>query len=422
MKYLSVALSVAVAAVLFSSPAFATEGYFTNGYGTQSKGMAGVGYALPTDSLSVVSNPASAAFLGNRFDFDTDFFFPNRSASITGNAFGPDQGFAGNKIKVFVIPEGGFVIQLPHDLAFDLAIYGNGGLDTDYASNPYARFGAKGSAGVDLEQIFFSPTLAWQFRPGQSIGISLNVVDEFFRAHGLGIFSGFSEAPGSVSDQNEASSAGIGVRIGYLGEITPWLSIGASWQSITYTSGFSAYRGLFADQGGFNVPSTYGAGIDVKPLPGLDTAFDVQRIDYRSVASVGDSFQSLLAGVPLGATNGPGFGWKNTTSLKFGVNYHLTSSWQIRGGYSYTTQPIPTNQTFLNILAPGTVQNQFTLGASYISAGGVLPAGLELSIYGLYALPQTVHGESSIPPGFGGGEANIKLSEKALGVGIGYKF
>ncbi len=287
--------------------------------------------------------------------------------------------------------------------------------------------GQKGAAGVDLEQIFFSPTLAWQFRPGQSLGISFNLVDEFFRDGGLGIFSGFSEAPGNVNHQGETNSTGYGVRVGYQGEITPWLSIGASWQSKTYASGFHAYRGLFADQGGFDVPSTYGAGIDVKRLPGLDTAFDVQRIDYRSVASIGDSFQLLLAGVPLGATKGPGFGWKNTTTLKFGVNYHLTPSWQIRGGYSYTTQAVPANQTFLNILAPGTIQNQFTLGASYSSAGGLLPAGLELSIYALYALPQTVHGENSIPAGFppagfGGGNANIKLSEKALGIGIGYKF
>jgi long-chain fatty acid transport protein len=410
------------ATLLTIGPALATEGYFADGYGTQSKGEAGAGYALPTDSLSVVNNPASAVFLGDRVDLDADLFFPDRSSSITGNLAGPNQGFQGSKIKTFVIPEGGLVYQLPHNLAFDLAFYGNGGLDTNYSANPYARFGARGAAGVDLEQLFISPTLAWQLAPGQSVGISLNIVDEFFRDGGLGIFSGFSEAPGNVNHQGEDSSLGYGVRVGYLGQITPWLSVGAAWQSITYAGGFSKYKGLFADQGGFNVPSTYGAGIDVKMLPGLDTLLDVQRIDYRGVDSVGDSFQSLLTGTPLGATKGPGFGWKNTTTIKFGVNYRLTQTWQVRGGYSYTTQPIQPSQTFLNILAPGTIQNQFTLGASYISAGGVLPAGIELSAYALYTLPQEVKGENSIPASFGGGNANIKLSEKALGLGVGYKF
>jgi long-chain fatty acid transport protein len=400
----------------------ATEGYFADGYGTQSKGMGGVGYALPMDSLSVASNPASASFLGNRVDFDTDLFAPQRSASITGNAYGPDQGFNGNKIKIFVIPEGGVIYQLPHNLSAGLAVYGDGGMDTDYGSNPYARFGAKGSAGVDLETIFISPTLAWKFAPGQSVGVSLDVVDEFFRAHGIGVFSAASESPGNVSNQGEDSAFGYGFRVGYLGQLTPWLAIGASYQSKAYGAAFERYRGLYAQQGGFNTPATYGAGIDVKPLAGLDTALDVQRIEYRSVQSIGDSFQTLLSGVPLGANGGPGFGWKNTTTIKFGVNYHLTPEWQVRGGYSYTTQPIPSNQTFLTILSPGVVQNQFTLGATYTSHGGVLPAGLELSAYGLYALPQTVHGENSIPTSFGGGNANIKLSEKALGVGIGYMF
>lgn len=412
-----------IAGLVLAGPhaAHATEGYFADGYGTASKGEAGVAYALPTSALSIVANPASASFLGDRADLDADFFAPQRSASFSGNYFG-DAGFSGNKIKVFVIPEVGVIYQLPHHLAFGLAIYGNGGLDTNYLSNPYARFGGTSNATVDLEQIFVSPTLAWQFAPGQSIGVSFNLVDEFFRDGGIALFSGFSEAPDSFNHQGETSTTGYGARIGYLGQLTPWLSIGASWQSITYTDGFSKYQGLFSNQGNFNVPSTYGAGLAVKPLPGLTTALDVQRIDYRGVHAVGNSFQTLFSGVPFGANNGPGFGWKNTATVKFGVNEQVTPDWQVRGGYSYTTQAVPRNQTLLNILCPGVVQNQFTLGATYTSPGGVLPAGLELSAYALYALPQTVKGENSIPSSFGGGNANIKLSEKALGIGVGYKF
>ncbi|MDR3504903.1 MAG: outer membrane protein transport protein [Acidocella sp.] len=404
------------------SQAHATNGYFTDGFGTQSKGEAGVAYALPTDALSIATNPASASFVGNRVDFDVDFFAPQRSASITGNAFGPDQDFSGNKIKLFIVPEAGVVYQLPHNLSFGLAVYSYGGMDTNYLSNPYARFGATGNATIDLEQIYFSPTLAWKFAHNQSIGISLNVVDEFFRDGGIGLFSGYSQDPQNFNHGGEDSTAGVGVRVGYYGQLTPWLAVGAAWQSVTYTGGFSAYKGLFAGRGGFNVPSSYGAGLAVTPIPALTAAFDVQRIDYRSVHSVGDSFQVLFSGVPFGAQNGPGFGWKNTTTFKFGVNYRLTPSWQVRAGYSYTTQPISENQTFLNILAPGVVQNQFTVGATYTSHGEVLPAGLQLSAYGMYALPQTVNGQNSIPGAFGGGNANIKLSEKILGIGAGYTF
>lgn len=408
--------------VLAAPAAHATEGYFTNGYGIASKAMGGVGYALPLSALSIASNPASAAFLGNQADFDTDLFAPQRSASITGNAYGPDEGFNGNKIKIFAVPEAAVVVQLPHHLAAGLAIYANGGLDTNYGSNPYARFGASSAATVDLQQLFISPTLAWAFAPGQSIGVSFNLMDEYFRDGGLGVFSGLSDSPGNVSHQGEDSALGYGVRVGYLGQITNWLSVGASWQSITYAGGFDKYRGLFAGGGGFNAPSTWGFGVGLKPLPGLTAGLDFQRIDYRGVHSVGDLFQPLLSGVPMGAADGPGFGWKNTNTIKFGVGYDVTPAVTLRAGYSYTTQAIPSSQTFLNILAPGVVQNQFTAGVTYTSHGGLLPKGLELSAYGLYALPQTVKGENSIPASFGGGNADIKLSEKALGLGIGYSF
>lgn len=204
--------------------------------------------------------------------------------------------------------------------------------------------------------------------------------------------------------------------------MTPWLSVGASWQSKTYSQKFSRYRGLFADRGDFDIPATYGVGVAVKATDALDLALDVRRIEYSRVNAVGNSFQRLLTGHSFGSDDGPGFGWRDTTSIKLGANYRLSPAWQIRAGYGYTTQPIPANQTFLNILAPATVQHQITAGATWTSEGG-----LEVSAFGLYALPQTVKGSGSIPPGFppgglGGGEVDIKLSELSFGLGLGWRF
>jgi long-chain fatty acid transport protein len=109
------------------------------------------------------------------------------------------------------------------------------------------------------------------------------------------------------------------------------------------------------------------------------------------------------------------------TSLKFGVNYRLSPAWQVRAGFGYNSQPIPSNQTFLNILAPGVVQYHLTRGASY-----TLPGGTEISVFGLTAPQTTLNGTNAIPPGFppggfGGGEANIHLSEAAFGIAVGWK-
>jgi long-chain fatty acid transport protein len=414
--------SIALGTVLLAAgPAHATNGYFSEGYSTINEGMAGASIAYPRDTLAIASNPAGLISVGDRLDIGVEWFSPDRSASITGNAFGPNQTFDGDGLENFYIPSIGYSHLLTPDLALGIAAYGNGGMNTHYGENPYARFGAKGDAGVNLEQLFVSPTLAYQVAPGHSVGLSVNIAYQQFSAHGIGAFAPFSADPGALSDRGTDHAFGSGVRLGYLGKLTPELSLGAFWQSKTYSDSFDKYRGLFADAGSFDIPSSYGVGLAYAVTPALDVAVDVTRIDYSDIPSVGNGLAQLFQGQAFGSSAGPGFGWRDVTTVKLGANYRLSPEWEVRGGFSYNTQPIPTDQTFLNILAPGVVQYHLTLGASW-----AIPGGPELSAFGLYAPTTTVNGHGSIPAGFppggfGGGEANISLSETAIGLSAGWK-
>lgn len=399
--------------------AHATNGYFSDGYGSKGQGEGGVGIALPQDALAAASNPAGTAFVGDRLDLGLTWFLPQRSAQIAGNAFGADASYSGDGLKNFFIPEFGYTRQLSGDLAAGIAVYGNGGLDTHYETNPYGRFGAAGSAGVDLEQLFVTPSLAWKPAPSQSIGLGLNLAYQRFSAHGIDFFRGFSSAPTQVSDQGTDTSIGAGIRLGWTGELAPGLTAGATWASKVHGS-FSNYRGLFANGGQFDVPDNYGIGIAYRPSATWTLAADVQTIDYSHVAAVGDTLAPLLQGVPLGATGGPGFGWKNITVFKLGGSFQLNPQTLLRGGYSHAGQPIPATQTFFNILAPGVVQDTFSIGVTQNLGGG------ELSGFFAYAPNKTVDGSGSIPPGFppggfGGGEANVSLKETILGISYGWK-
>jgi len=96
----------------------------------------------------------------------------------------------------------------------------------------------------------------------------------------------YSAAPAALSNNHTDHAYAYGVRIGYLGQITPDLSVGAFWQSKTYSGRFKKYAGLFAGQGSFDAPSSYGIGASYHLTDTLDAALDVERIEYSGVPAV----------------------------------------------------------------------------------------------------------------------------------------
>lgn len=401
-------------------PALATNGYFSHGYGVKALGQAGVAVAWSQDSLAAASNPAGTGAVGERIDAGLSWFRPRRSAAFVGNAFGADERYDGNGRQDFFIPELGWARPLTPDLSVGVAVYGNGGMNTDYERNPYARFGASGSAGVNLEQLFVSPSLSWQVAPGQRLGVSLPIAHQRFSAKGLGLFAGFSSAPAQVSDQGTDRSTGVGLRLGWQGQVLDSLTLGASWAS-RIQGRFKKYAGLFAEQGGFDVPEDYALGLRWQASEHWALGADVQHIRYSRVASVGHSLAPLLQGQPLGAAGGPGFGWRDVTVLKLAAEYRWDPRLTLRAGLSHNRQPVPDQETFFNILAPGVVRTHASLGASYR-----LPAG-ELSAYLAYAPGHRVSGSGSIPPGnppvgFGGGNAQVRLQESLFGLAYAWTF
>lgn len=149
-----------------------------------------------------------------------------------------------------------------------------------------------------------------------------------------------------------------------------------------------------------------------KATSALTLAADWQCIEYSDIKSVGGALNNNL----FGSANGPGFGWKDVDVIKLGVAYDV-SDWTLRAGYSHASQPIPKDQTFLNILAPGVIQDHVSLGATWRQG----KSG-ELSLAYTHGFKKTVNGSGSIPAGYGGGEANIHLAEDILGIAYGWKF
>ena len=328
--------------------------------------------------------------------------------------------FDGSDRKNFIIPEFGYNHMLNDRMALGLSVFGTGGMNTDYKNGIPLFNGGASRTGIDLMQLFVVPSLSWKINDRHSIGVGLNLAAQFFSARGLQGFDNpfMTSSPGNVADNGHDSSYGAGIRVGWIGQITDMVTLGATYQSRTYMSEYDDYKGLFAEQGDFDIPQNYGLGIAVQATPKLLLAFDIMRIDYSDINSIGNAGPATSMGPPimtggafLGDDDGWGFGWDDQTSYKLGISYELNPNWTLRGGWSHADNPIPSSETFFNTLAPGVIEDHLTLGATW-----TMQNGQEITFTYMHAFENEVKGSGSIPPNFGGGEANIKMYQDSFGV------
>ena len=433
MKLSRITLALAIAGLSFS--AHATNGYFSHGYGMKAKGMAGASTTNTEDAFFGANNPAAAAFAGNRLDLGVDLFSPKRKASRSGSYpyAGPYYGYIpggldGNSksdSNYFLIPEFGYNKMLNPNLALGVTVYGNGGMNTDYPGNATMfgtnLLGGQGRLGVDLMQLIVAPTAAYKIAPNHSIGISPLIGYQRFKAEGLQGFGVMTPSGGNIGYDD---AFGYGVRVGYLGKITPTVTIGAAYASKMNFDEFSDYKNLFAEQGGFDIPENYNLGISWQATPALRLALDYQRINYSDVNSVGNAvLPNMMNG--LGADNGPGFGWDDIDVWKLGVEYKYNKAWTLRAGYSHTDSPIEGNmtcaslancgETMFNILAPAVIEDHVTLGFTYTRDNGD-----EVTAAYMHGFKNDVKGLNPMP-GFTPGIDKIEMYQNSLGIQYSWK-
>jgi long-chain fatty acid transport protein len=409
--------AVMAAGLLAANDANATNGYFSHGYSIKNKGMAGAGVALPLDAMGAATNPGLITEVGNRLDLGLTIFSPSRDYTVSGYPSGYEGTFPLSPGKVesdsnyFFIPSLGWNKMLNENSAVGIAVYGNGGMNTDYPTN---TFWGTNPTGVDLMQLFIAPTYAYKFAGKHSFGITPIIAAQFFASQGLQAFGEMSESPGNLTNNGHDTSYGFGGRIGYFGQLTDKFSVGLSYQTRIYMDEFSDYAGLFAEQGDFDIPANWTVGLAFKPIPTVAIAFDVQQIYYSDIDSIANPLLPNLMQTPLGSNNGAGFGWEDMTVFKIGLQWARSEQWTYRFGYSYGEQPIPNSEVLFNILAPGVIEQHATFGLTYTFANKS-----ELDFSFMYAFDKSVTGPNPLEAP---GQQSIEISMNQWEVGVGYSW
>ncbi|CAN1723287.1 long-chain fatty acid transport protein [Hyphomicrobium sp. 1Nfss2.1] len=403
-----------IAPLLAAQPAIALEGYFQHGYGARHKALAGAGAADGRDATVIVINPAGLVHAQNEIDSAFSLFSPTREMEGSGApGLTPTGKYESNTLQFFVpnLAAAYRVSGNPFVDVVGISVWGNGA-STNYGSytrpapecGPNGGLGmyCNGRAGVDLQQMFLTLAIAKQITPDFSVGIAPVLARQQFRAKGLSLF-----APVSNSVDGEW---GYGISGGIEWSIAPNFRFGGAIASKTYMGSFEKYAHLLADHGDCDVPAYGQAGIAYDAQPNLTLMLDYQYIAYGEVACVANPATNMLF-APFGADDGPAFGWRNISAIKFGAEWRYRPDLTFRAGYAYNTPLFGSRDVQLDILAPATTQHHITGGGEWR-----IDKDWSLELAGMYAPETTVKGSEIIPSAAHQVEVSSEQYEITLGV------
>lgn len=460
----------------FSSAAMATNGYFTHGVGTASKGMAGTGVGSNANMGAIMSpsNPALGVFADDSWEVGLSLFSPMRSYEASASQFNggfidlggcnpkaPDpavclpsftiaEGKIDSSSELHFIPYVAKNWSLQNDANITASFYGRGGMNTDWDSpdasatsyfcgalptgapatgpGPYCV----GNAGVNLMQAFLAVNYSAKVGDNFSWGIGPVFAVQMFEANGVMTFapvsktfaaSGGTEMPSSLSNNGHDTSTGWGFGAGLWWGLTDSVSLGLAYQSKMSMSEFDDYSDLYAEAGGFDIPSSIKGGLSFLTSDTVRVNLDVEHIAYSDVDSIANPMANLGAcpTLPFGGTSlehclggasGAGFGWEDMTVYKVGMEWATDDSNVWRFGYSYGEQPIQSADVLFNLLAPGVMEQHFTVGWTKQRANG---GAWNFSF--MYAPENTVEGPSMFDPTQ---TITLKMTQFEFEVGVSF--
>ena len=459
----SAVLSAVVTSLALPYSAHATNGAWLIGFGAKSRSMGGTGVADNRGGLAAAFNPATMIDSGNRFDLGADIFMPPRKVKHESTTLGFTEEESNNNI--FVIPNMGGTYDWNDKITVGFAMIG-AGLQTEYNQSvnsescrrvnsgqvpgytqcPATFFNVLNSnagpeVGVELIQMQILPSIAYKINDKHSIGATFVIGASFFRAEGLQDFEqlGFTQQKGNFTSGSWDSSYGAGIRFGWLGKFAKddKLRLGVNYSSRVYMQKLDAYKNLFAEQGGFDIPESYAAGIAYDFTPAITATFDIQRINWSDVKSIGNpgpdaaDVNNIFPLCPpgtdvtpclLGGDKGLGFGWRDQTVYKVGADWAVNEKWNVRAGWNYARTPIPDDQVLFNMLAPATPEHHLTLGVGYeINETFVVDGSF------VYAFSNKITGPTTFPPGNtvgapGSTNASLDMVQLSIGGALGIRF
>jgi long-chain fatty acid transport protein len=401
---------------------YADNGFFQVGYGAEARGVGGAAAAVTLDVFGGASNPATTVWVGDRMEGGLAIIKGKTRMLRTTNATPLLDTQTDSEDATEALGEFAYSKMIDKDLSASVVTYANGASTYLPASTTICPTGPGnamcgiGKTGVSIKQLILAPTLSKKVSDSVSVGASVLLAGQMFKAEGLQMLAPSSLTPDSVTNQGASTAYGLGLRIGGFWRVNDMLSVGASWSPKIRMSKFKDYKGLLPDQGRFDVPENYLIGASLAVSKNLSFVVDYQRINYGGVAALAN--KPFDGSNRFGTDDGAGNGWKNMDIYKVGVRYQASPVLRLSVGTSYNTAAFPDESTSANINSPSTFRRHYTLGMGYATS----PQS-EWSVYYLYAPQHTTTGNSAIAAAFGvSGQDSVGTRQHILGMQYSNRF
>ncbi|AMW03946.1 hypothetical protein GEMMAAP_02025 [Gemmatimonas phototrophica] len=416
--------------------AHATDGHLLHGVGAVNSALGGVAIASNASLLGAFySNPAGlASFDGTNLEMGFELLKPDRTVSST---FGTMSGSTTSDSDWSPIPAFGFSTRLENGLVIGLSGLGIGGFGVNYAADPsnpilMPRPNGFGQVYSNFQLLKISPALAWKAGEKLSLGVAANIDWQSLAVDPMPIAApdfdpGPDNRPGTQDDRSFYPSAaaadavfGFGFQVGLQYVVSPKVTMGLAYTSPQIFTDFK-FQMTHANPNlpnfgtartvsfRMDVPAIYGVGLAVAPTERLQMGLDAKYVTYGST-------EGFEAKGYAGDGSVQGFGWQDITVVAAGAQYKASNKVTLRGGYHYSGNPIPDEQSMFNIAAPAVVQHHITGGV-----GVAIAKGVELNVAAYKALENTITGAMFRPQAIPGTLVSNSLSETSLLLGFTFR-
>ena len=350
--------------------------------------MLGLSSGLYSNGLNLNGNGSKAigmggAFVGLADDFSAVFWNPAGLTQMTEPSLGlfvtdiiPSGGYEFDLLGIDATPESknyfsgalGFFKPLSEKVVVGIYGYVPSALGVTWDGSELAVL----SDGIAYEWetlvaiVTVSPTIAVKVTDKLSLGASLNLI------YGLSKLS----RPGLGQYEEDLNGTAFGATLGMLFKPTDKFSIGLTFKAPMKAklSGDATMAGApllglpGTDDAEREVtwPMWIGAGIAFKPNDKLTFTADVQYTNWEKMDNLPITYSNAGWILFFEDASRLELQWEDTVQLRFGVEYKVSDSFALRGGFY--TDPTPSPKATQTILLPEISYNFVTFGFGYSTA------------------------------------------------------